>query len=516
MATRERAIPFGIKGPELNFQVVGGLPVYPDGVVPVEETIATGLTASVYNYIEYWLAGWGWLYGSTSAMDLSNCDSVHITGSTVVGMAWPHAYGMKSNSRVDLLLSDNTAIELASGHGELSSSWSTYIYNVDATIDLSGYSAEQLSSASVRVGLGDISAGGGATSGLRHDANLTIDSVTGTSVSAKPGPPVENPIENTIWVNTDEETTGWSFDTSLPRDISWFEMTDAGTVCILSGRTYTKVNAGLAIVGIYVNNGQYTGPLIVSETADAVTYSATSGGPWSYSTTITHGGKTWYVNNTEHFYGGGPEDTSGLNRYKCSATTPAAAAEELLNAYESVKAKGSIDIEHGYIHISTGPSSFVPFNALKENYMLTQPIATSQWDGSKWVFRDGHIYQNGEWITFFAPKNEGCWTFKKYASGASTPHPSDFVGKTVTETKIFKDSDLSTSMAIGDSYSAMCTTYLYFDADTTMSISFTTDDNGSVTLNGTLLGDLTSCTAKSISCPFKALKKSPGPLPVFA
>ena len=115
-----------------------------------------------------------------------------------------------------------------------------------------------------------------------------------------------------------------------------FVMEGTGTVCILSGRTYTKVNSGFAVVGMYNKSDNYTGPLLVSTVANSVVYNTSSGGgPWSYMTTITHGGKTWYVSEDEYFWTGTPADTSGLDRYMCSSRTAAAAAEELLTAYEA-------------------------------------------------------------------------------------------------------------------------------------------------------------------------------------
>lgn len=96
---------------------------------------------------------------------------------------------------------------------------------------------------------------------------------------------------------------------------------------------------------------------------------------------------------------------------------------------------------------------------------------------------------------------QNAWKFEKYEK-ISSPTPSSFVGKTPNLIKTYSDGSNNTSMAIADNYSAKCTTYLYFEEATTLSISFTTDDEGSVTLNGNLLGTLTSCQAKSISCPF--------------
>ena len=183
-----------------------------------------------------------------------------------------------------------------------------------------------------------------------------------------------------------------------------FVMEGTGTVCILSGRTYTKVNSGFAVVGIYNNQGQYTGPLIVSKTAAAVTYSATSGGPWTYATTITHGGETWYVNTTEHFYGGNPEDTSGLDRYKCSATTPATAAEELLTAYEATLPYYPAA---GQIADYTG-TEFHQIGKLYEfGGSAFSPIArVYDWNGTaaSLIYSDETVLYNGGMVVNFEPR----------------------------------------------------------------------------------------------------------------
>lgn len=113
-----------------------------------------------------------------------------------------------------------------------------------------------------------------------------------------------------------------------------FVMDGTGTICILSGRTYTKINAGRAIVGICDNGGGYRGPLLVSEIADAVTFTGTGSDEITYEYTILYKGITYYVNPGNYFMAGTPSDTSSLDRYLCSASGLTAAAEELLNAYE--------------------------------------------------------------------------------------------------------------------------------------------------------------------------------------
>lgn len=411
-------------GPGLNFQVVGGLPVYPDGVVPVEETIATGLTASIYHYIEYWLAGWGWRYSSTSAMDLSNCDSVHITGSTVVSMAWSHAYGMKSNSRVDLLLSDNTAIELASGHGELYTSGSTYTYTVDATIDLSGYSEEQLSSVSVRVGLGDISAGGGATSGLRHDANLTIDAVTAEAmvigkVDFYPGStPQLAPVGSvgsydlstftvTIPSHTNQNCNGYIL--YLPIDL-----TDINELAITGdftcGIRYTAIKTWISNIVpttyAYYYGSSYSECLRYQEFTEGNTVSE-----YSFDVTDLTGQHYYCIGIYSNPNGGsptGPATGAIKSIVGYGDVTPAPPVENPIENTIWVNTDEEITgwafdtsypdyLGNGGVWISTGLSSSCSFNALKENFLMIRPISAKQWNGSAWVDREVMIYQNGSW-----------------------------------------------------------------------------------------------------------------------
>ena len=60
-----------------------------------------------------------------------------------------------------------------------------------------------------------------------------------------------------------------------------FVMDGTGLICALQGRTFEKVNPGRAIVGIYANGGGYAGPLLIAETADAVTFWTSNGGTTS-------------------------------------------------------------------------------------------------------------------------------------------------------------------------------------------------------------------------------------------
>ena len=88
-------------------------------------------------------------------------------------------------------------------------------------------------------------------------------------------------------------------------DIEWtadadYVMESTGVICVISGRTFTKVNEGKALVGAYYNG--YTGPILVSTDPDAVTYNA--GPSFTYIGTIEYLGLTWYISNTQYFMGG--------------------------------------------------------------------------------------------------------------------------------------------------------------------------------------------------------------------
>lgn len=80
-------------------------------------------------------------------------------------------------------------------------------------------------------------------------------------------------------------------------------METSGDVCTASGRTFTKVNEGKALVSAFYITSGYTGPLLVSTDPNAVAYKALNQ-TFTYKSTIEYLGMTWYVSNTEYFMGG--------------------------------------------------------------------------------------------------------------------------------------------------------------------------------------------------------------------
>ncbi len=89
--------------------------------------------------------------------------------------------------------------------------------------------------------------------------------------------------------------------------------------------------------------------------------------------------------------------------------------------------------------------------------------------------------------------HENEWYFEKYES---TTVDSNFLtnisAKTPVTTTYYKDANIKTSMNIANTYTAKCTTYLYCNSPTTISVKFITDDNGLVLLNDTTITSVTS------------------------
>ena len=147
-------------------------------VYSAEETVATNLTASVYNYSVYATNGTNWRYGDTSRFSLADHDSVTINFSYKVTQAWSQGNGIYSVGGVWLILNDGTWISLGSNAGTLYEAGNhNYQVNGPRTVDISGYNNSQLSSCYIRIGIGDMRCWDGSYNNDRHDGNLTVSSV---------------------------------------------------------------------------------------------------------------------------------------------------------------------------------------------------------------------------------------------------------------------------------------------------------------------------------------------------
>ena len=77
---------------------------------------------------------------------------------------------------------------------------------------------------------------------------------------------------------------------------------------------------------------------------------------------------------------------------------------------------------------------------------------------------------------------------------ASKPHRTVYI----------HDSATSVSMNMTDSYTAKCTTNVLVDIDKNLTFTVTTDDASAIYVNKTLIANLATCTATSVTLPLKA------------
>ena len=116
---------------------------------------------------------------------------------------------------------------------------------------------------------------------------------------------------------------GKSYTVTFYKNQDYLE-TKNSLIATISGRKFYKTNAGAALVA-YVDDGTYTGPLLVSEDASAVEYYSpdhtsckdgfTSAGSFTYD------GKTFYYSAGSCWMAGSQNDTSGLGRTKYTVTS---------------------------------------------------------------------------------------------------------------------------------------------------------------------------------------------------
>lgn len=120
--------------------------------------------------------------------------------------------------------------------------------------------------------------------------------------------------------------------TKTPKpDPGEYEATDAGTLlCTFGFRSYIKTNAGLAYVAWFQYTDVYIGPILVSETQTAVSYSA-DGFVFDNNQSFSYMGKTWYYSKTEFFMPAPGTNAGGMAQYIGEFGTAEAAARHLLD-----------------------------------------------------------------------------------------------------------------------------------------------------------------------------------------
>lgn len=213
--------------------------------------------------------------------------------------------------------------------------------------------------------------GGGGNSG---GIELNFKVVGGTSAPS-------SPIENTIWINTSAEITGWRFCAKDPFEFKI--ASNAGDIVgTAGGITFKKKNAGKSIF-TFVRDGTYTIPIMVSDSHEAAMLTSSSGAEFD-SYAFTYKGKTWY----NSFLGFGLDLWDTATPKITSMTDIQIIGVYLIDMFEKAE---------GFAWISTGIVSSKEFNGLKENGIQIYPLSVKQYINSNWVNKIAQIYQNGSW-----------------------------------------------------------------------------------------------------------------------
>lgn len=150
---------------------------------------------------------------------------------------------------------------------------------------------------------------------------LSYDNETWFTVSEISGATITN--------NRLAETQKWGVLSSTWSADANYMMITTGDICTVAGRTYSKINSDRAIVGAFYNIGGYTGPILVSDIPQAVSYYA-YGSTFTYIDTIEYLGITWYISSTKYFMEGNYSVSGYAQKLSDEPMTYKQAAELLL------------------------------------------------------------------------------------------------------------------------------------------------------------------------------------------
>ena len=189
-----------------------------------------------------------------------------------------------------------------------------------------------------------------------------------------------SPKENTIWINTDAEITGYIFSATDPL------VSKIITLSTISGNQWYLSSPEELSDGKVLNfeipatvNNSYEAINITDSTTGIEYYIRNNDG--SACSSWTEGTKVCVVLSS---------DVNGINGYGNTAKTA------YIHSYGSYDLLD--DISEGMVWISTGTSSPTAFNALEKNGITVYPISAKQYVSGAWVDKTAKTYQNSEWV----------------------------------------------------------------------------------------------------------------------
>lgn len=186
-----------------------------------------------------------------------------------------------------------------------------------------------------------------------------------------------NPAENTVWVNTADEITGWVFAGKDP---------SAETVLVL---TEASADAYLNASGTQAYHSNFT----------LTDYVELPAGTAKVTTNNTTDTSDFY----HAFYDADKALISTVQRSagEVSYDVPAGAVYMRLSLYDgdAREVAATIMPEEGLVWIQENKASAVQFNALKKNSIEVSPSGASQCISGAWVSKDVVVFQDGAWVS---------------------------------------------------------------------------------------------------------------------
>ena len=191
-------------------------------------------------------------------------------------------------------------------------------------------------------------------------------------------PQPSNPVENTIWVDTDTPITSWVFSATEPGS------SDVMALSIISGSPwYLSAPQSLSAGDVL----SFEIPGNVSNTYEAINIAdPTTGDEYFVRNSDGSACNAWVKGTKVSVVLS--NDTNQLNGYGGNAKT----------AY--IRSYGSYGMTEGMVWIATGTTGTIEFNALKKNDITIQILSASQYVSGAWVSKTAKIYQNSAWVGF--------------------------------------------------------------------------------------------------------------------
>ena len=238
-------------------------------------------------------------------------------------------------------------------------------------------------------------------------------------------PQPSNPVENTIWVDTDTPITSWVFSATEPGS------SDVMALSIISGSPwYLSAPQSLSAGDVL----SFEIPGNVSNTYEAINIAdPTTGDEYFVRNSDGSACNAWVKGTKVSVVLS--NDTNQLNGYGGNAKT----------AY--IRSYGSYGMTEGMVWIATGTTSTVEFNALKKNGITVYPLGAKQYVSGAWVDKIAKIYQDSGWksvlsTVYLFKSGEGSLVpFTKKLSGSGSGYACEITTSNITASSYVSDSE---------------------------------------------------------------------------